>query len=258
MSFYAYIHCKPDGMPFYVGKGSENRTKRVQRKANNWHCNIVNKYGEKNILVGKIECFSEQIAFDLEIGLIKRLRAMQIHLVNMTSGGGGASGFCLSDEAKEKKRQALLGRPRSEETKEKLRLANLGKKHTEESRKKMSKIQKNKIVSLETRKKISEAHKGKIVSPETKRKISELAKGRKTFLGKEHKLESKIKISRSQGGLPVECIRGNDVLFFDTLKEAITSLGISKTQAYRHLKNKNGAGLRPVSGWMIRRIRDGG
>lgn len=258
MIYYAYIHCKPDGIPFYVGKGNESRIKRVRRRANKWHCNIVDKYGEENILVGKIECSSEQIAFDLEIGLIKRLRAMQLPLVNATSGGGGVSGFFLSDEAKEKKRQALLGRPRTEKTKEKLRLANLGKKHTQESRKKMSEIQKNKIVSLETRKKMSDAHKGKIVSQETRKKISEFAKRRKTFLGKKHKLESKIKISRSQGGLPVECIRGNDVLFFDTLKEAITSLGISKTQAYRHLKNKNSSAQRPVGGWMIRRIRDGG
>lgn len=27
MTFFAYIHCKPDGTPFYVGKGALRRAK---------------------------------------------------------------------------------------------------------------------------------------------------------------------------------------------------------------------------------------
>lgn len=258
MAHYAYIHCKPDGTPFYVGKGDEARIKKIPRKSNQWHNNIVCKYGKENILVGTMECSSEGIAFELEVGLIKRLRAMGTSLVNMTNGGDGFSGYVLSEEAKEKKRLALIGRPRSEETKQKLRLANLGKKHTEESRRKMSEAQRKKTVSAEVREKISKAHKGKKLSLETRRKISEVAKGRKTFLGKTHSKEARLKISRNQGGLPIECVRGDEVIRFDTLKEACRSLGLNIGRVYYYFRNSNNSETKPIRGWIVRRVKDDG
>jgi len=110
MSFYAYLHCKPDGTPFYVGKGKEPRVKRVNRLHNKNHESIVREFGREQILVGSLECSSESIAYDLERGLIKRLRKMGIDIVNLTEGGGGCGGFKMPDHAKRKISEALSGR----------------------------------------------------------------------------------------------------------------------------------------------------
>ena len=126
--FGAYIHVKPNGLPFYVGKGRIERANRLDASHHNKHHNrIVQKYGRKNIGVGFISCSSEKIAFDLEIGLIKRLKDSGVILANITAGGEGVSGP-KSKQHIANLSAALKGRPASFK----------GKKHTEESRKKMS------------------------------------------------------------------------------------------------------------------------
>lgn len=109
MSFYAYIHCKPDGTPFYVGKGDDTRVSFKKRYHNRHHINILNKYGEANVLVGKMECSTEEIAFDLERGLIKRLRKMGVGIVNLTDGGDGTSGAVRSPETRAKMAAGKIG-----------------------------------------------------------------------------------------------------------------------------------------------------
>lgn len=109
MSFYAYIHCKPDGTPFYVGKGDETRVSFKKRYHNRHHMNVLNKYGEDKILVGKMECSTEDIAFDLERGLIKRLRKMGVGIVNLTEGGDGTKGAVRSPEARARMAAAKIG-----------------------------------------------------------------------------------------------------------------------------------------------------
>lgn len=132
MSFYAYIHCKPDGTPFYVGKGNETRVKRIERQHNPHHRNTINKYGKDNILVGKFECSTEDISFDLERGLIKRLRKMGVSIVNLTEGGDGASGAVRSIESRAKMSQAQLGNKKSlgkrlsKEARDKIAVAKIG------------------------------------------------------------------------------------------------------------------------------------
>jgi hypothetical protein len=84
----AYIHCKPDGTPFYVGKGTIKRSNKIYGR-NNHHTNVVNKYGKDKILVGYLECSTEAIAFELEVGIIKCLKRMGTLLTNQTEGGIG-------------------------------------------------------------------------------------------------------------------------------------------------------------------------
>ncbi len=105
--FYAYIHCKPDGSPFYVGKGKGGRAYEFKRPRNPYYANTVAKYGTP--LVGKLDCSSEEIAFELEKGLIKCLRRMGVKLTNLTDGGDGTSGYRHDDAAKEKCRIAASG-----------------------------------------------------------------------------------------------------------------------------------------------------
>lgn len=106
--FYAYLHCKPDGAPFYIGKGKDDRIKLYNNR-NQFHSNIVSKYGQDNILVGGIECSSEQIAFDLEVGLIKLLKKQGYKLANMTEGGEGSTGATKSEEEKLRISKKLKG-----------------------------------------------------------------------------------------------------------------------------------------------------
>lgn len=101
MTYFAYIHAKPNTVDasgiFYVGKGKGGRSHDLSPR-NRHHGFVVNKYGKSNILIGKFEVSSEQIAFELEIGLIKCLRRMGVELTNQTDGGDGISGFKASPE----------------------------------------------------------------------------------------------------------------------------------------------------------------
>jgi hypothetical protein len=99
MEFFAYIHCKPDGTPFYVGKGVRTRYKNFSQR-NPYHKRIIAKYGQENILIGKIDCSSNDAALELEIGLIKCLRNMGIELSNLTDGGEGNVGWKCPDNVK--------------------------------------------------------------------------------------------------------------------------------------------------------------
>lgn len=196
--FYAYVHAKPNtvdvGGIFYVGKGHGKRALDM-RSRNLHHTNISKKYGFENILVGKLDCSSEQIAFDLEIGLIKCLRRNGVKLVNRTDGGEGTVGHVVTEEAKQRHSKFMHGRKASDKTKEKMSLARLGarnhfygRKHSEETKaiislKKMCSIAPNKGIppSLETRAKISATltgRKGRPTTEEARRKISAAQKGR--------------------------------------------------------------------------------
>jgi len=149
---FAYIHCKPDGTPFYVGKGSLRRAKYLGER-NPHHKAVVAKYGAKNISKGWIECSNDETAFELEKGIIKCLRRMGVILTNFTDGGEGGKNpteetrHRLSEAAKkrgvsEKCHQARIaakkGKPLSEEQKQKQSEAMKGKKFTEEHRRNIS------------------------------------------------------------------------------------------------------------------------
>ena len=100
-TFYAYIHCRPDGSPFYVGKGKGERCYDLKGRAQ-YHQRVINKHGVENVLVGRMDCSSESIAFDLEVGLIKCFRRMGVELTNQTAGGEGVSGYIHTQESKDK------------------------------------------------------------------------------------------------------------------------------------------------------------
>lgn len=213
MTIYgAYTHARPDGSVFYVGKGSIKRAKWMKR--NKWHSAIVEKYGAKNIVVSFIPCSSEDIAFDLEVGLIKCFRRIGVKLVNLTDGGEGVSGFTPSLETRAKmsvssKASRTMevrakisatskGRKRSPEFCAKISAAKNGKKRPPEFCEKMSISLRGKIMSEETRNKISQTSKGRKKSPETRLKMS-LA-------------QRKIAATRAERKLSPELIPSNDGL----------------------------------------------
>lgn len=167
--FYVYIHKKPDGTPFYVGKGTANRAYQFSKRSE-WHKNIVAKYGRSNIIIEVINCFNESQAFDLEKIYIKQFKLSGVCLVNLTDGGEGVSGLVRghpSDEHKKKNGDARRGKKQSEETKRKRSEALKGRKR---------------FIDPEWRAKISLSRKGQ-PSPRIRAKLSD---------------ETKLKISNSQ------------------------------------------------------------
>ena len=188
--FYVYIHKKPDGTPFYVGKGYERRAYRFSNR-NQWHQNIVAKYGKHNIIIEIINCTSESQAFDLEKIYIKQFKEIDGYsLVNMSDGGEGNTGRVFTAEHRQKISEASKGKPKSEAHK----LALCGKTMTEKQRKQIVDRQKGSKASAETKQKLSAIRTGKKLSAESKRKISE------KHLGKKLTEDHRKKLSESHKG----------------------------------------------------------
>lgn len=177
--FYVYIHCRPDGSPFYVGKGCGSRAYNLSpeyRRANSHHKNIVAKYGAPNIKVEIIECSSEEQAFQWERHLIHILRYFRLPITNLTDGGEGPSGLKHSEVTKRKMALSNTGKKCSFETRLVLSEKAIGRRHSAATIEKM----RLRRPSEETRRLMSLAAKnrpnpmlGRKHSEETKRKISE-------------------------------------------------------------------------------------
>jgi predicted GIY-YIG superfamily endonuclease len=192
----AYTHAHPDGSVFYVGKGTEKRA-RLLKGRNQHHANIVRKYGVENIIVGWVECESEEQAFGLEKHLIATCKEIGIKLCNQTDGGEGMSN--PSEETRAKLSDARKGKIVGVETRAKISVASKGKIISAETRIKMSDARKGKILGAETRAKLSAASKGRKHPPrsdECRAKLSAASKGKQYHLGHKHSQESIAKMSK--------------------------------------------------------------
>lgn len=132
MIYYAYVHCKPDGTPFYVGKGVRARYKDFIYR-NQYHKRVVAKYGRDNILVGRMECSTNEISLSLEVGLIKCLKRMGVRLTNLTEGGEGAVGRECSINVRKAVAEANKRRVLTEEQRHRLGNLTRGKKRPNHS-----------------------------------------------------------------------------------------------------------------------------
>jgi hypothetical protein len=121
---YVYILCRPDGTPFYVGKGVGTRcfhheaeartTERLTHKLN-----VIRALKRR----GETVRYCIESAFDSEaeaharerylIGLFGRHDQRRGPLTNQTDGGEGASN--PSEESRERRRQSLWGEAEDEE-----------------------------------------------------------------------------------------------------------------------------------------------
>lgn len=187
--YYAYVHFKPDGTPFYIGKGSKNRAYDLIRNRNLHYLNIVAKHGAENILVEIYSCESEEEAFLKEIDLIKSMRQLGFNVSNKTNGGEGPSGMIHTAESRNKMSVARKGRTFTDEHRRKISESLTGRKRppfSQEWRDKLAEKSSQHRHSAEALLKISESQKGNKhalglirgpMSDETKAKLSAIRKG---------------------------------------------------------------------------------
>lgn len=112
-AFYTYLHCKPDGTIFYVGKGCRRRSHELNRYRSKYHMRIVAKYG---IRIFVFPCDSEAQAFADEVQQIRQLRQEGYALANHTDGGQGLSGRKHSLKSRAKIAASMRGKIPSPET----------------------------------------------------------------------------------------------------------------------------------------------
>lgn len=198
--YFVYLHKRPDGSPFYVGKGDKNRAFRLHRK-NQHHQNIVAKYGEQSIGIELFPCISEEAAFKLEKRLISKLLLRGEVLCNKTSGGEGISGLRHSlDSRYQMHLHALARGPLSAKSLEKISIANTGKKRTEEQKRTFSLAQQGNTNargitrSLDNKRAISEGRKGKGLGPLSEEHKIHIGLG---LLGRKFSAEHRAKLSRA-------------------------------------------------------------
>ena len=163
--FYTYLHCKPDGTPFYVGKGSGNRAWQFSKNRNRHYLNVVAKYGKENIKVFISPCDNEDQAFTEEIRQIEILRECGYELVNRTNGGEGPTGFAHTEEMRKQLSESHKGKRFSDEHKAKIAAALRGRKRPE--------------FSIEWKSKISAALSKRQIKPETRAKLAAASMGNK-------------------------------------------------------------------------------
>lgn len=189
--FFVYEWRRPNGEPFYVGKGCGRRD-RLRARNNVILRRIIDKLeaiGCEPIVVRVKENLTEREAFDLEKELIAkygRLNNKTGILANFTDGGEGTSGRPHSDETKRKiglvhagktlspEHYALLlerVRNPTPETRAKMGASQTGRRHTPETKEKMR--ANNGMQRPEVAAKVSAALRGKPKSEAHKQKIGQ-------------------------------------------------------------------------------------
>lgn len=99
---YVYIHSRPDGEAFYIGKGTGRRAWDFSPKRRTaHHRNIMAKYGRENIIIEIIPAMYEAEAMMLERVHIALARQRGDRIANLTDGGEGVSGRVVSDAQQE-------------------------------------------------------------------------------------------------------------------------------------------------------------
>ena len=168
----------------YVGLTTD--LKERQYKWNNLNLpyagNVINnarkKYGIESFGFEILKECEDNELNQWEIYYIKELNTKVPYGYNMTDGGGGMSGFTVSDETKRKISEWNKGKKLSNETKIKISDAQKGEKHymygkhlSEEHKRKISKGKKGKKHSEEAKNKISEANSKSVLQIDKTNKI---------------------------------------------------------------------------------------
>jgi hypothetical protein len=185
--FYVYILSRPNGKPFYVGKGKGRRLFKHEGEARNGctcrKCKVIQgiwKNGGEVQRTIVLTTDDEQTALDHERELIALFGKHT--LTNITDGGKGVPGYVftpevrakisaagkgriVSEQARKNLSNALKGHVHSDDTKAKLRTAAKARAQTEEGRLHLAAAGK-KANNADARKRQSETMKALMADPE--------------------------------------------------------------------------------------------
>ena len=107
MIYYTYIHANPNGVVFYVGKGSGRRVYSMKDRSWEWYEEMQKHDGILMKIIRKFD--TEQEAYDHEQELIKDYKAQGLNLVNKRDGGPGPTGYIVTEERKQHLHNILTG-----------------------------------------------------------------------------------------------------------------------------------------------------
>jgi hypothetical protein len=204
---YALLDPRPEkyGRIRYVGKTEKTLNERLRlhiakavrgggRPIFNWIRKLMSLGLVPHAMVLEA-CPVEQL-YEVEWRHIAVFRAIYSDLLNLCDKGPGSSGYGHkhSQEAKEKIREAMMGRKVSPLSREKIRLALLGRTFSPETIKKMRKAQLGGERTLEMRQKLSRANLGKKISSEA------IEKSRRANLGRKRSPETRERIRKANLG----------------------------------------------------------
>jgi hypothetical protein len=130
--YYAYVMCWPNGIPYYVGAGKNNRANPMLKKLGGGRCieRELRLIGETTI-VEIYETKDRPSAFRLEKRLIKKYGRLNIgtgSLFNLTDGLG-SDGLVWSHETREKLALQKRGKKLPLKTRLKMSVKLMGNKH---------------------------------------------------------------------------------------------------------------------------------
>ena len=226
--YYVYILARPNGKPFYVGKGQGARVFAHDNEARLGHkchkCNVIRKIWRNGGEYQRYIVFTtdvERDAHDYEKELIAQFG--RDSLCNLTDGGEGCSGRVVDSETRKKlslawqrnpNRKTRRGQKSTEEHRRKISEANAGRKRSPEVVERMRRFLTGRKQNLtdEQRQRRSERmkgnqygignpniwNKGRAWTEEERRRISETLKTKAPWKGKQHTDESIQKMRESQ------------------------------------------------------------
>jgi hypothetical protein len=182
--FYVYILYRPDGRPFYVGKGQGNRIHAHESFARNGYkarrYSIIRKIWREGGEVLKQKVFeteSEDEAYDMERYLIASIG--RENLANENDGGTWNYGYRPSVEVRAKMSRSMRGVKHSPEWHAKVQAAKIGKPRSEACKAKIRERLTGRTLPPEHVEAAAAGHRGQVRSEETKRRISEAQKGKR-------------------------------------------------------------------------------
>jgi hypothetical protein len=164
-TFYVYVLARPNGKPFYVGKGTGRRIFKHDYEARNGcachKCNIIRKIWRSGGDVQRyimLETDNEQESFDYEIELIA-LYGLST-LANRTAGGDGPSN--PKEATRAKMRAAKQGRPLPLTQRERIGQSHRGRKQTPEWIAKRAAAKRGIPQTEESRARMSASHRARV------------------------------------------------------------------------------------------------
>lgn len=180
--FYVYVLCRPDGRPFYVGKGQGGRVDAHEWAAQHGYkgrrFSIIRKIWRQGGQVFKMKVFTtenEWEAYDMEQRIIAAIG--REHLSNETDGGDGNFGWQPSIETRARLSAAGRGRKLSPEWYANVQAAKIGKPRSEACKEKIREKLTGRTLPSEHVKNAAAGHRGQKRSEEARRNISEGQRG---------------------------------------------------------------------------------